>query len=159
MARDESNREDLLREATALIERVELVPRPTGIHLVAGFRRDGELSIFFGEDPVYQFNAAGELRRAYRNGVLLKATNGRLASLNRVRTEREVQLVRTDLSDSEQGVFLDQMAANLRQLKEWIRHGEIEVVGQVPADADVLGRVGNWLSEHSSWEIATRPNA
>ena len=27
MARDESNREDLLREATALVERIELIPK------------------------------------------------------------------------------------------------------------------------------------
>ncbi len=70
MARDESSREDLLREATALVERIELVPHATDPliaasdlfdkHIVAGFRRDGALSVFFGEDPVYHFNAEGE---------------------------------------------------------------------------------------------------
>src|SRR5215216_4505512 len=94
MAREGSSREDLLREATALVERIELLPRTTdrsmvasdlvGEHIIAGFRRDGALSIFFGEDPVYQFNAAGALRRAYCDGKLLKAARGRLAALQRV---------------------------------------------------------------------------
>ena len=70
MARDESDREDLLREATALVERIELAPADAADdeHIVAGFRRDGALSIYFGADPVYHFNSAGELRRAYCDG-------------------------------------------------------------------------------------------
>src|SRR5215216_5583786 len=126
MARDESSREDLLREATALVERIELVPRtadlltaasePAGRRIIAGFRRDGALSVFFGEDPVYQFNAAGELRRAYRDGKLLKAIHGRLAALVRVRTEHEVQLVRHDLPPEEEATFLSQMEQQLRDL-------------------------------------------
>src|SRR5215212_742956 len=119
MARDESSREDLLREATALVERIELRPRATDFStaasklidqpIVAGFRRDGALSIFFGEDRVYQFNPAGELRRAYCNGKLLKATRGRLASLDRARTQHEVQLARHELSAIEEAEFLSQM--------------------------------------------------
>src|SRR3954451_8705906 len=111
MARDESNREDLLREATALVERIELIPNGAADnrHIIAGFRRDGALSIFFGEDPVYQFNAAGELRRAYHDGKLLKATRGRLAALKRARTEHEIQLVRHELSGAEQAEFLSRM--------------------------------------------------
>src|SRR5262245_26728992 len=113
MAREESEREDLLREATAFVDRIELAlpsaSRATSAHVVAGFRRDGGLSIFFGDDPVYQFNAAGELRRAYFDGNLVKAVNGRLASLSRIRTGSEVQLVRHDLSDAEEIAFLEQM--------------------------------------------------
>src|ERR1700704_5517811 len=103
MAREESSREELLREATALVERVELIPNVaiSDGHIVAGFRRNGALSVFFGEDPVYQFNAAGELRRAYTNGKLLKADRGRLAALQRVRTQNEVQLVRHELDETD----------------------------------------------------------
>src|SRR3954469_16416273 len=124
MAREESGREDLLREATALIERIELRPRTTDLSIaasnlsdepiVAGFRRDGALSIFFGEDPVYQFNAGGELRRAYFSGKLLKATRGRLVALERVRTEHEVQLMRNELLREEEVEFLNQMENCLR---------------------------------------------
>lgn len=71
MARDESRREDLLREATAFVERIELVPssstsKAAETPIVVGFRADGALSVFFGEDPAYQFNAAGELLRVLR---------------------------------------------------------------------------------------------
>jgi hypothetical protein len=169
MARDESNREDLLREATALVERVELrlsttelITAATNLFdqpIVAGFRRNGALSIFFGEDPVYQFNAAGELRRAYCNGKLLKATHGRLAALHRERTEHEVQLVRHELSSAEEAEFLGQMEDRLYEFSRSIDANTFEVAGQVPPDDDVLSRLRNWLSTHDKWPIAAQPNA
>ena len=87
------NREDLLREATALVERIELVPHrdrqfDASEPIVVGFRADGALSIFFGDDPVYQFNAAGELRRAYCDGLLFKAVQ-RPAGFARARADGE----------------------------------------------------------------------
>lgn len=162
MARDESNREDLLREATALVERIELMPR-NGVWgqsapIVAGFRRDGALSVFFGEDPVFHFNAAGELRRAYCDGLLIKAVRGELVSLRRLRTECEVQLVRHTLSGDEQTEFLSAMKNRLRWLAKMIAAQDFECGRQVPPDADVLGRVCAWLSEYKTWSIADRPN-
>jgi hypothetical protein len=160
MARDESHREDLLREATALVERIELAP--TDAHeanIVAGFRANGALSIFFGEDPVYQFNAAGELRRAYRGDRLIKAAKGHLASLERVRTEREVQLIQHVFSDSEQGEFIAAMADNLRCLRESLDAGLLHVVRQVPEESAVLNRFRTWLADNQASVIAQRPNA
>ena len=168
MARDESSREDLLREATALVERIELAPCATellsadghaGKHIVAGFRRDGAFSIFSGEDPVYQFNAAGELRRAYLGGELLKAAGGRLASLTRVRTEHETQLVRHDLTLDEQAAFEARMQEDLERFARLLHANGFNVIGQAPTDADVLNRVKNWLTSHKSWPIAAKPNA
>jgi hypothetical protein len=169
MARDESNREDLLREATALVERIELVLRKSdhsiesndliGQHIVAGFRRDGALSVFFGEDPVYQFNAAGELRRAYCGGNLLKATRGRLASLERVRTQNEIQLVSHELSREEEATFMSKMHDRLCHFSELIDLNLLEVVGRVPPDADVLGRLKKCLATNEKRQIAARPNA
>jgi hypothetical protein len=168
MAREESSREDLLREATALVERIELAPLANGPlsagdlaeeHIVVGFRRDGALSIFFGEDPVYQFNPAGELRRAYCDGKLLKAVGGQLAALDRVRTEHETQLVRHDLTRDEQATFIAQMQDNLKRFAQVIKANGFEIVGQVPTGADVLIRVQNWFASHNKWPIAARPNA
>lgn len=159
MARDESNREDLLREATALVERIELALRDGSSHVVAGFRRDGAFSVFFGEDPVYQFNAAGELRRAYCDGKLFKASGGHLAAMQRVRTECEVQLVRHDLSQIEETEFLQRMTDLIRKLAAAIAHGECDVVGQVSSDGDVLSRVRDWFASHDEWRVAARPNA
>jgi hypothetical protein len=165
MARDESSREDLLREATALVERIELRQRLNAVSnlfdrpIVAGFRRDGALSIFFGEDLVYQFNASGELRRGYCNGKLLKATHGRLAALERVRAQHEVQLIRHDLSRDEEAVFLSQMEDRLRNVSRSLDANMFEVVGQAPPDVDVLSRLKKWLATHDKWQIAAKPNA
>jgi len=169
MAREESSRENLLREATALVERIELVPHTTGSsaeaskldgqHIVAGFRRDGALSIFFGEDPVYQFNAVGDLRRAYCGGRLLKAVSGRLFSLTRVRTEAETQLVRHELSHAEESTFLSRMSGHLRGLAAILNGNAFEVIGQVPPNAKLPDRLQTWMTTHDQWKIATRPNA
>ena len=162
MARDESSREDLIREATALVERIELIPRATnlvgGEHIVTGFRRNGALSIFFGEDPVYQFNATGELRRAYSDGKLLKADRGHLAVLQRVRSQHEVQLVRHELNETEVSQFLAKMANHLQALSALINTNAYHVAGQVPPDADVLGRLNRWFVTHSEVQIAQQPN-
>jgi hypothetical protein len=163
MAREESRREDLLREATAFVERIELVPssstsKAAETPIVVGFRADGALSVFFAEDPVYQFNAAGELRRAYCDGLLLKAVRGRLISLQRVRCANEVQLVHHELTDAEQNDFLAAMKNRLHRLAEMLAEGDCEARCQAPPDADVLGRVQTWLAMHDSCTIAVRPN-
>src|SRR5262245_23531542 len=106
MARQESAREDILREATALVERVELQVPNAPEHVVVGFRRNGAASVFFGADPVYQFNEAGELRRAYVGGELYKAERGGLVALCRERGEREVALVRRELANDEMRAVL-----------------------------------------------------
>src|SRR6476469_7343231 len=92
MSRQESDREDLLREATALVERIELRLPDQPESVVAGFRRDGSASFFFGQSPVYQFNSGRELRRAYRDGLLYKTDNGRLVEMRRERTDTAIEL-------------------------------------------------------------------
>lgn len=178
MARDESDREDLLREATGLVERIELLPRaamphaigiagaadslaaregPTG-NIVVGFRAGGAASVYFGADPVYHFNTAGELRRAYCDGLLFKAERGQLVAMRRVRLPLEVQLQRHALSPNELTAFIDLMQQRLRKLAADLGAGNVQIVGQVPLTADILGRVQAWLAEHAAARIAARPN-
>ena len=169
MAREESEREDLLREATALVERIELLPRTPAADvserllpdapIFAGFRADGAFSVFFEQDPVYQFNDAGELRRAYVGGMLFKASKGRLASLERVRTASEVQLVRRELPDADQASFLQELSMRLESLASLLESGDFDVAGQVPPEIDVLGRVRAWLAANREPTVASRPNA
>ena len=61
MARHAQRRENLLRDARALTPRVllQLTVLGKSVEVFAGFRGDS-LSLYFGEDPVYHFNAAGE---------------------------------------------------------------------------------------------------
>lgn len=162
MARVETDREDLLREATALVDRVELVPADGAPHsepIVIGFRANGALSIFFGAEPVYQFNAAGELRRAYCDGLLYKAERGRLVSLERQRMPQQVQLVRRELTESDEREFISRMQHGLRQLAGALDAGQYRVTGQVPANGDVPSRVRSWLAQHDGLPIARTARA
>lgn len=161
MSRDESDREDLLRQATALVERIELALAGANAdqHIVVGFRPGGAASFFFGPDPLYQFNAAGELRRAFCDGNLIKASHGRLTLLRRERLATEVYLLSRELSDAELGSFIENVCTRLRSLAAELDGGRYTIIGQVPADADVAGRVRAWLRAHDGRAIANSPRA
>jgi hypothetical protein len=146
MARQEHDREDLLREATAMVQRVELEVPAWPEPVFAGFRREGAASVLFGPEVGYQFNAAGELRRAFVHGVLYKAQRRRLASLTRHRQADQVVLLRHDLTDDETEQFLSAMSARLQSLVAALQRGDYRLVGQVPAEGDVVGRVRTWLA-------------
>jgi hypothetical protein len=186
MARREFDKEDLLREATALVTRIELalvragrVPgvKPQSIEqsrgdapatpqvagqaaqVVVGFRQSGAASVYFGSEPVYHFNAADELRRAYCDGLLYKAEGGQLVSLRRERQKGEVQLLRHALSDTEQRAFVERMQQELHSFAAGLEAGAYRVVGQVPEEADVFHRVRSWLSGLDMITIAESPHA
>ena len=61
MALEERDREDLLRDGRLMPLRGECLI--DGVKVVLGFRSQGQLSLYCGPDPVFQFNAARELRR------------------------------------------------------------------------------------------------
>jgi hypothetical protein len=145
MSRSESDREDLLREATALIERAELQLAEYEQPIVAGFRRDGSASFFFGADPVYQFNTDRELRRAYVRGLLVKAECGRLVSLRRERSEQETALVRHDLNPAESEALLADALERLRELLAACEANGVQMLRQIPEKGDVVGRIIRWL--------------
>lgn len=160
MARDEQDREDLLTEATALVERAELQCEDVAEPVVAGFRRDGSASVFFGGDPAYHFNRANELRRAYSSGLLFKAERRRLVSLKRERAAGQVRLVRHELSDDETCVFLEELVRRLSTLRLALERGECRVVREVPESARVSDRVLLWLNHLSlPPPVAARPHA
>jgi len=155
MRRTEHDREDLLREATALIERAELTLPGCELPVVVGFRRDGSFSAFFGGDPVYQFNAAGELRRAFAGGLLYKAEQGRLIELRRQRSASETALIRRPLEAEEESAILSAARDQLHSLS-----GECTIMNQVPSHADILARVRQWLARlPAALAIASRPHA
>lgn len=159
MARQEADREDLLREATALVERAELCVAGMAEPVVVGFRRDGAGSVYFGGDPVFQFNSLGELRRAFCGGRLLKAERGGMVALNRQRTATEVQLVRHELSAAETAAVLQTLAENVVHLRDALARGDYSVTGQVPPHADIVGRICDWLeSLGETIRVARVPN-
>jgi hypothetical protein len=160
MARREQDREDLLAEATALVERVSLqLPGDAG-PTVVGFRRDGSASFYFGSGCVYQFTSAGELRRAFAGDLLLKATGGKLVSLRRERAAGAVTLVSHELDAAETSAFLAEMHLALAGLGRALRDRSATQLGRVPDDVDVAGRVQAWLEQNAHRiAIAASPRA
>ncbi|HEY2411127.1 MAG TPA: hypothetical protein VGI40_02735 [Pirellulaceae bacterium] len=153
------DREDLLREATALVERVELSIAGFEQPIVCGFRRDGSASFFFGPDPVFQFNTAFQLRRAFVGGKILKAEGGRLVALARVRASNEVSLVRHELTENEVQLLINDLRSNLQRLQAALEANSFTLNGQVPADAPMNARVLAWLKNApKAIEIAAAPN-
>jgi hypothetical protein len=146
MPRQENSREDILAEATALVERAECTAADEAEPIVVGFRSGGAASIYFGQDAAYHFDSERRLRRAYLGGLLYKADRGRLASLQRRRTGVEVQLVRHDLSDSELAAFLDEMQGRIERLKTAARSANVHWLRQVTEDG-VSGKIVAWLAE------------
>ncbi len=160
MARSESDREDLLREATALALRAELQIAGETEPVTVGFRATGSLSIYFGGDPVVQFNATGQLRRAFVDGLLYKAEQGRLVGLRRERTEQEVVLQRQEVSDHEQAFLLNAIRQRLSLLRAAIELNDFVLVGEVSSTPSVAARVAKWLRENTEpLQVASRPNA
>lgn len=163
MAQKESDREDLLREATALVSRAEL--RIGGVPIVAGYRRNGAFSLFWDVDPVYQFNPNLQFRRGYLQGDLLKAEDGRIVELRRERTPQQVALVRRTWSPDEQAEYLAAASDNLRKLEAALARGDFELAGAVTdapgGDGPLLEAIGATLRQLLAKPIAVaaRPHA
>lgn len=119
MARNEADKEDLMVEATALVERAEFQCdrdncETSGHEFVtAGFKRDGSLSLYFDQDPFYQFDATGLLRRSFEAGYLYRSEGSTLAKIHRERTPQQTTLVRTDLSSDELLEFQNRMKCHI----------------------------------------------
>jgi hypothetical protein len=131
MAREEHAKEDLLRQATGLAERAELVVPSFAEPIVVGFRDGQAASVYFGEEPVYHWNFQGQLRRAYLAGKLVKAEQGRLVSWRKQRDAGQVQMIREEFTTRQQTQFLEALDAKLNQLHSALRDGQFELVGQV----------------------------
>lgn len=143
MARHESDREDLMREATALVRRVELDVPGEPEPVVCGFHADGRLSVYFGPDPVYHFDPEGRLRRAFADGHLFRTQGTTLARLTRVRSTQATELQRRDLDREELARFLERLSSRLNSLRTALGNAEARVLRHVPdEDAAPLVQLG-----------------
>lgn len=158
MPRQQQDREDLLREATALAERISLRLSGHEEEIVVGFRRDGSASIYWGGSRVYQFTCDGRLRRAYVGDLLYKAEKGHLISLTRERKANVVELTRHVLSDSQTQAFLAEMRERLEQLHDALAKQNFTILGQVSVEGDLVDRTSCWLDEFACRvEVAQSP--
>lgn len=159
MARITKDREDLLLEATALVPRIMLrmTVLDQSCEVFAGFRGQS-LSLYFGSTPVYHFNSAGELRRAFLDDQLIKADAGRLVSSVRQRSATEVALVSTPLTDDAVAQLSAELTSRLAELLHNLDRGRFELVGQVPANGHIVDRLRAWLADWTELRIASVAN-
>lgn len=155
MARQVHEREDLLRDATALVPRVQL--RLSSGEVFAGFRAGDALSLYFDTVPVYHFNSRGELRRAFVGDRLLKFERGRLVSLQPQRGAASTEMLRQELTPDETEHFRRTLVKHLGTLRQALDGGKFSVAGQIPADGNALARLVCWLSEFQELRIAASP--
>ncbi len=134
MSRNEADREDLIRVATAFHSRAEwrIPGEPDVVFL--GLKRDGSWSIYCGQDPVYHFNANGQLRRAYVGGFLFRTQGTTLARLHRDRSDLETTLVRSDLNAADLAAFLEAMDHRLARAAQSLTERTAELVRSIVED-------------------------
>lgn len=149
MARQSHHREDLLRDATALVPRILLSVSIQGdaCEVFAGFREPESLAIYFDDDPVYQFNSQGELRRAFVAGSIIKADKGQLVAWERSETFDQTAMISRRLSAEATNELTNAMLARFAELKASISNGNSKIVGQVPPDGDAFEKLQKWLGK------------
>ncbi len=161
MARETHDREDLLRDATAFVSRVQLkLPSSRSpVEVFVGFRSDGAASFYFDQDPVYHFNRSGELRRAFVDELLIKADSGQLVTMRREREGGEVAMVTRALTGEQQAQFCRHALQQLGELREALELGRATVEGSITdeTDEDVVDRVMKYLDELREISIAALP--
>jgi hypothetical protein len=157
LAREPQQREDLMRDARALVERAEIVWHSQQPPLVMGRHRTGGTSFYFGEDPVYHFTSDGLLRRAYALGLLYKAEAGRLVEIRPVRVPGEVQLRSRALSAQQQADFLTTLTERLQQLLTRFDRGDCHVAAEIPVDAPVVATLMEGLRALLANPLAVAP--
>jgi hypothetical protein len=137
VARNEADRVDLLAEAVALTRRAELLVPDELEPVVAGLRDRGDLSVYFGPDPVVHADADGRIRRLFADGALFRTQGDTLARLERVRTDSAVHLLRSDLEPDACRRLLDELATRLARLLAALEAGRARLVRAIPVDDDL----------------------
>ncbi|MBM83774.1 MAG: hypothetical protein CMJ78_24725 [Planctomycetaceae bacterium] len=150
MSRHESDREDIMAEATALVRRVEFQLNYEPPPIVAGFKRSGHLSIYFDQDPVYHFDENGLLRRAYVGGHLYRTQGETLACLDRDRSASATHLMREDLETAALEKFRIEMLDRLKSIVEAFGGDRLQVLRQLPADDDFVRELVSRIQQLSS---------
>jgi len=150
MARIEADREDLFAELRSFPQRAEWRLRESGRLVTAGRKHDGSVAIYLGGDPVYRFDVAGGLRRAFVDGSLYRTQGGTLARLTRERTATETTLRRIDLTAAERDDWLARMSREIAAAATAIRAGACELLRCEPPTPDAAASILDRLAEVSA---------
>lgn len=133
MAINPEKREDLMLDATAYTRRALYRDSQSGNTFFIGFRQNGGWSVYFDEDPVFQFDAGGKLRRVHFENQNYAAHNGKLCLLERERHGGRIEIQRIYSADAERRV-LEDCLKRLRALAELIPNNDLAEVEQFPLD-------------------------
>ncbi|QDT92710.1 hypothetical protein [Gimesia algae] len=138
MALHEQDREDLMREATALFPRAEFQVELPEAPLFWGQKKNGHFAFYFGSDPVYQFDQNAELRRAFIDGKIYRTQGSTLARLTRVHNSAESILQRYDLTETELKACLQAMTQRFQQLDlVWLDPQKVQMVQSLAECSDL----------------------
>lgn len=161
MALESHNRENLLRDATAYVSRMQLsfLSSRDFDEVFVGFHSTGAVSFYFDQDPVYHFNKSGMLRRAYVDDQLFKAERGQLIALDRQRDDREAALVRHPLSSDKQTTFCQTVTTQLAEFQASLSNGEHQIDGMITdsPEQDIIARVMSYLQQLGDIVVAPSP--
>ena len=158
MAIEEHDREDLLRDGRTMAVRGELVL--DGVTIVIGFRRQGQFSLYWGADRVFQFDESQQLRRVYLDGRKYAAESGELIELTRPTRGGRVELTRQGVDESTTSTIVDTISGTLSRLSAIISDKESEWSTVGASDADFHDRVIGWLQTiPSPLQIGSKANA
>ncbi len=113
MARTEADREDPYEEFRSATRKWELSVKNEATPVVLGVRKDNRLSLYFGADPCFHYDAHNRLLRAFKNGALYRTQGDTLAQLIRTRTPETTTLNRTNLTPDELTKFLSEMTSRI----------------------------------------------
>lgn len=154
MAKQTHDREDLLRDGTAMSVRGRLLI--DDVEVFIGFRSQGQLSLYWDQDPVFQFDELGQLRRVFFDSIRLKAQDGRLVRLTKSSDEKtpsvgRLRLAGESISDSDQRRILQRLSDCLQQIKQVFEkqspHDGFDTLQCVGATKnEFVSRVGDWIT-------------
>ncbi len=144
MAIEEQDREDLLRDGRMMPVRGETIL--DDVTVLIGFRSQGQLSLYFGSQQVFQFDQSRSLRRVYLNGRRFAAQQGQLVELVRQSRGGRVELIRQDVGEDDLQLVLDATAACLGKIRMLDSSGQCRwrVIGA--ETSEFAARVSLWLA-------------
>ena len=168
MAKQTEDREDLLRDGTAMPVRGRLwVDRA---EVVIGFRSRGQLSLYWDQDPVFQFDESCRLRRVFIDSCRLKAENGKLVRLRQPhesidRRVDRLRLVTEPISEVDEAAILQRLSDRLQQIDATLDQmvfdadqALLQSVGATPPE--FARRVRGWIADWDrSLGVAGGPSA
>ncbi|QDV42119.1 hypothetical protein Enr13x_19620 [Stieleria neptunia] len=168
MAKQTEDREDLLRDGTAMPVRGRLWVDRTDV--VIGFRSRGQLSLYWDQDPVFQFDESCRLRRVFIDSCRLKAQNRNLVRLRQPhesinRSVERLRLLTEPISQDDQAAILQRLSGCLQQidatLEQMVFDGNparLQTVGATPPE--FARRVRGWIADwKQSMGVAGEPSA